>query len=120
MTNNSLQDASSQTGQEGPLAIVWTTTADAEQAETIAGELVQRRLAACVQTDGPVRSTYFWKGHRQVENEYRLAIKTSSQKVCEVMDWLAANHPYEEPEILVTAVIETSPGYRQWVFDQTR
>ncbi|TWU01503.1 Divalent-cation tolerance protein CutA [Neorhodopirellula pilleata] len=119
MTQKSTSKDPSQVPNPGSLAIVWTTTADAEQAQSIAGELVQRRLAACVQTDGPIRSTYVWKEEMQVENEYRLAIKTTSEKVADVIDWLAQNHPYEEPEILVTPVTETSPGYLSWAAAQT-
>ena len=120
MSQDSSDGTPARTSSEGTLAIVWTTIADAERAQTIASELVQRRLAACVQTDGPVRSTYVWKERLEVENEYRLVIKTPSDKVAAVLDWLADHHPYDEPEILVTPVTRTSPGYLKWAVDQTR
>ena len=38
-----------------------TTTEKIQDAERISQTLVQKRLAACVQILGPVKSTYWWK-----------------------------------------------------------
>ena len=42
--------------------LVSTTTAKQGDARRIARSLVERRLAACVQVLGPIRSTYRWQG----------------------------------------------------------
>ena len=41
---------------------VSTTVEKREDASRISEIVVSRRLAACVQVVGPVRSTYWWKG----------------------------------------------------------
>ncbi len=51
--------------------IVLTTLSDEQQAADFAAELVERRLAACVNIVGPIRSIYRWKG--KVERESRIS-----------------------------------------------
>lgn len=101
------------------LAMVSTTVSDSGTADRLAGELVDLRIAACVQIDGPVRSVYRWKDAIEVETEYRLTIKTRSNLTASVIDWLAQHHPYEEPELIVTAIAQSSSGYARWVAEQT-
>lgn len=46
------------------------TTFDAvEEAEALAASVVQARLAACAQTEGPVTSVYRWDGAVQKDKE---------------------------------------------------
>ncbi len=40
---------------------VGTTAGSEEEAREIARKLVEKRLAACVQIEGPVTSTYWWE-----------------------------------------------------------
>ena len=42
--------------------LVYMTAASADEAERIAGDLVESRLAACVNVMAPIRSVYSWKG----------------------------------------------------------
>ena len=42
---------------------VSTTVADRQDAERVAGLALEKRLAACVQVIGPIRSRYRWRGH---------------------------------------------------------
>ncbi|SMP78450.1 divalent cation tolerance protein [Neorhodopirellula lusitana] len=102
------------------LALVWTTVSSSATADLLAGELIGSGLAACVQIDGPIQSHYRWKDKIEVETEYRLLIKTRSELTDSVLDWLAQNHPYEQPELLVTPVTNSSAGYAQWVTAHTR
>ena len=43
-----------------------TTAASEAEAGAIAAALVERRLAACVQITGPIKSIYRWRG--EIEN----------------------------------------------------
>ena len=58
--------------------IVLTTTDSAESANRIAHELVERRLAACVNIIPNLTSIYRWKGAVESASETLLLIKTSS------------------------------------------
>ena len=52
--------------------VVLTTVAPLESAEQLAATLVERRLAACVNIIGPIRSIYRWQDAVQREQEYLL------------------------------------------------
>ncbi|MEM6363145.1 MAG: divalent-cation tolerance protein CutA [Planctomycetota bacterium] len=106
------------------LIVIWTTTSTLLQAESIAkgllGEADTSPLAACVQIDGPMTSWYRWKGQLEHETEHRVVIKTTRSLSTIVIDWLTANHPYEEPQIVAMPVIAVSDGYGRWVADAVK
>ncbi len=56
--------------------IVFCTCPDAASARRIAEELVDRRLAACVNIVPAVTSVYRWQEQRQSAEEWLLIIKT--------------------------------------------
>lgn len=55
-----------------------TTAGNEEQAEKIAKSLVENRLAACVQTVGPITSTYWWQGKIEKAQEWLCLIKSKT------------------------------------------
>lgn len=102
-----------------PIVMVWTTVNGQADAQKMAIDLVESRLAACVQIDGPITSVYRWKTSVEIDSEVRLLIKTTLDSLDHLRRWITENHPYEEPELVVTPVMTASPGYTQWVVDQT-
>ncbi|WP_153555276.1 divalent-cation tolerance protein CutA [Roseimaritima sediminicola] len=100
------------------VVVVFTTVANAEDAQRVARHLVQQRLAACVQIDAPIRSVYCWKGETQEETEYRLSAKTTRGRLPELRHSLEKVHPYDVPEILALPVIDGNEAYLQWVADE--
>ena len=99
------------------VAVVTTTVGGEADAERLAGMVVARRLAACVQACRIV-STYRWDGRVQREAEWRLDLKTTQARADALMAALAEAHPYDEPELVVTEV-GTSVGYAAWVAAET-
>jgi periplasmic divalent cation tolerance protein len=63
---------------------VQTTTADQAEAERIARGLVERRVAACVQIVGPIRSYYRWKDRLETSEEWLCIAKTASERYKDV------------------------------------
>lgn len=98
---------------------VVTTTDSEQEAQRLAEGLVQQRLVACVQVDGPIRSTFWWQGEAATEQEWRVTIKTSTDRYPQVASWLASNHSYDVPEILATDVVAGHEPYVRWVHDET-
>ena len=96
------------------LMIAWTTVATRSDAERLASGAVTAGLAACVQIDGPVRSTYMWKGSIETATEWRCTCKTTAARAAACVATIAACHPYETPEI-ITKPITASPAYATWV-----
>lgn len=76
--------------------------------------LVESRLAACVQVEGPIMSTYSWEGAVERADEWRCVCKTT-QAACEAcVVAILAGHPYETPQVVAVSV-EASPAYAAWV-----
>ena len=93
---------------------VTTTVGSLEDARRLARELVEQRLAACVQVDEGVRSFYRWQGQLCDEPELRLTVKTMPAVEQQLRDWFAQHHPYEVPQFLAVR-LRASEAYAQWV-----
>ena len=99
---------------------VTTTTARREDATRIAGVLIERRLAACVQIIGPITSLYRWKGRIEEAEEWQCLIKSRSDLFEEVAKNIEALHPYETPEIIATPLSAGSDAYLQWLQEELK
>ena len=97
------------------LRLVLTTEADQTKAEALAEQLLTRRLAACVSLM-PVQSCYRWKGEIERSQEVQLIIKTSSQRLEQLLASLEAIHSYDTPEILHLAA-RAGAAYGAWALD---
>jgi periplasmic divalent cation tolerance protein len=94
---------------------VTTTTANRDDAQRIARELVRQRLAACVQVYGPVSSIYHWQGKLETSDEWTCIVKTRLSHYQAVESAIRQLHPYELPEILALPVVAGSEDYLAWV-----
>jgi periplasmic divalent cation tolerance protein len=99
--------------------IVFTTAPTREGAIRIAGALVERRLAACVQVSGPITSVYCWQGMTENAAEWLCLVKTRQERYDEVERTIRELHSYETPEIVATPIVAGSPAYLQWLNDET-
>jgi periplasmic divalent cation tolerance protein len=89
--------------------------ASPEEAERIAQVLLDRRLAACVQVEGPLRSRYWWEGRQEEATEWRCTAKTRIELVDRVVTAVRAVHSYDTPEIVATPIVAGDPAYLAWV-----
>jgi len=95
--------------------IVLTTASSEEEATKIARSLVERGLAACVNTVPQVRSIYRWKDKVEESHEWLLLIKTTAGLFGQVRETIADLHSYELPECVCLTVEDGSPDYLQWI-----
>jgi periplasmic divalent cation tolerance protein len=93
--------------------VVLCTFPDVEKARAIAAELVERRLAACVNLLPGVESIYRWEGKVERAGEVLAVIKTTRYPELETA--LKELHPYEVPEILALPVAAGLAGYLKWL-----
>lgn len=93
---------------------VATTVGSLGQAQQLARQLLEQRLAACVQVDSGLQSFYRWEGRLCEETEIRVVIKTLPACRQALQDFLAQQHPYQVPQFLGT-VGQASAAYAQWV-----
>jgi periplasmic divalent cation tolerance protein len=94
---------------------VTTTLPDADAAERVALAVLEARLAACAQVDGPVTSRYWWDGALETATEWRCTIKTTAGVAERTVAAVVAAHPCDVPEVLVTAVAGGHEAYLDWV-----
>jgi uncharacterized protein involved in tolerance to divalent cations len=99
--------------------LVTTTTNNAAEARRLSEELVQRGLAACVQTI-TVESQYVWDGRIERQPEFLLCIKTLRERYDEVEACLRRAHSYTVPEILCFAAAGGSADYLAWIRDNSQ
>lgn len=98
-----------------PCCVVTTTVAHEAAALELAEAVVQRRLGACAQVDGPISSTYWWEGKVERSTEWRIVIKTTAMRCADLIAHLQGTHPYEQPEIIAQTVTGGDEGYLEWI-----
>jgi len=96
------------------LVEIRTTFPNRDAAAACARRVVSKRLAACGQVEGPVASTYRWRGGVEAAEEWRSTFKTTASRSAACIAAVAAGHPYDNPELLVVEVA-ASPAYAAWV-----
>jgi periplasmic divalent cation tolerance protein len=100
------------------IIVVTTTTSRKDEAETLAAELVSRRLAACVQIVGPITSAFHWQGKVEHSEEWLCQIKSRRDKYAELEAVLKQLHPYDVPEIIATPAVLASETYARWLNEE--
>ncbi|MFV0316461.1 MAG: divalent-cation tolerance protein CutA [Microthrixaceae bacterium] len=99
-------------------SIAVTTTDSEALASLIAADLVERRLAACVQVDA-IRSFYRWDGEVRDEPENRLTIKCRTADFAEVERRITELHTYDLPEVVRMPIDGASAAYLGWLESET-
>jgi periplasmic divalent cation tolerance protein len=104
---------------EQPL-LVLTNLPDTDTAKAIARQIVERRLAACVNMLPQVKSVYQWNGAVEEANEITLLIKTTQGRYADLEAAIKAAHPYDVPEIIATPIVQGLPQYLDWIENETK
>lgn len=99
--------------------VVLCTCPDRAVAESLAQQLVQYRLAACVNILPEIRSIYRWENEVQQESEVLMIIKTGEDAFPSLELWLSEHHPYDVPEVLALPIEHGADAYLKWVIQQT-
>lgn len=102
-------------------AVVWVylTAPDAETADRLAGILVERRLAACVNAVDGMRAIYRWKGRIERATETAMLAKTVARRVPALLACVRREHPYECPCALVFPASGGLPAFLAWIRAET-
>ena len=95
--------------------MILCTCPDREKAEEIAENLVEAKLAACVNILPGITSVYRWQGAIEKDSEALLLIKTAAERVADLQKTLVELHPYDVPEIIILPVEGGHLPYIEWV-----
>ena len=99
---------------------VYAIFADAEEAERIGRQVVEERLAACINIVPAVRSIYRWKGAVEQSDEAAAILKTTDDRADALITRIAALHSYDVPCIVSSPVDKILGSYADWVDDNSR
>lgn len=95
-------------------------TADSrEEAERIVDAAVTGRVAAGAQISGPIVSTYWWKGEIQRNDEYLILMKTTTDRLDDLIVVVREAHSYETPEIVAVPIEGGLADYLNWITAET-
>jgi periplasmic divalent cation tolerance protein len=99
---------------------VITALPDRDAALSLAREVVEGRLAACVQVLDPVTSVYRWDGVLHEEGEAICWMKVPEDGLEALVEHVRAHHPYDTPEIAALPCTFVDERYLAWAVGQTR
>ena len=95
--------------------IVLTTIGSKSEAEDLAWELVERKLAACVNIIEMQTSIYRWEGEIKSEKECLLLIKTTTALSEHLIAAIRQLHPYDVPEYIELPIVAGGSKYLDWI-----
>lgn len=99
---------------------VYATFASAEEAERIGRQVVEERLAACVNILGDCRSIYRWQGAIENADETVAIFKTADEVADELITRIAALHSYDVPCVATWPIDQILASYAEWVEESVK
>ena len=96
-------------------AFIITTVSTEKEGRMIANELVQNKLAACVNIVPKVHSVYEWENQIQNDEELLLLIKTTKEREKDIYHTVESLHSYDTPELITIPINRGSQPYLQWL-----
>lgn len=100
------------------MRIVFCTTPK-EIAENIAEQILNDKLAACVNIIDTVKSKYWWEDKIQTDEESLLIIKTTKELIEPLTEKIKSIHPYDVPEVISIKIKEGNEDYLNWIYNST-
>ncbi len=101
------------------LILVRITCPSQRVASEIADAAIEARLAACANIEGPVTSTYRWKGVVEQSFEFLLWLKAPQSSWADLNTLVARLHPYDVPGVVALPCAHVNPAYEAWVLANT-
>ncbi|KAG8238707.1 hypothetical protein J437_LFUL015265 [Ladona fulva] len=107
--------SSMSTYSAGAHSVAYVTAPSEEVAKKLAKGIVGEKLAACVNIIPKVTSIYEWKGELSEDAEVLMLVKTRTNRIEELIDFIRTNHPYELPEVISLPIEKGNPPYLDWI-----
>ncbi|MBI1821832.1 MAG: divalent-cation tolerance protein CutA [Nitrospirae bacterium] len=100
--------------------VVLITCPSLEEAQKITRTLVSEKLLACGNIVPGIHSIFFWQEKVSEENEVLIIGKSKRSKFPLIVKKVKSLHSYTVPEIIALPLIESFPGYLQWIDETVR
>jgi periplasmic divalent cation tolerance protein len=100
--------------------VILTTASSYEEAQRIARELVERKLAACVNIIPQVSSIYRWQEKVEEARECLMIVKTLESAFDRVREAIGELHSYHLPECISLKIENGSADYLKWIDESVK
>ncbi len=94
---------------------LYAVFADLAEAQRIGRQMVEERLAACVNILQPCRSIYRWEGAIETASEVPALFKTTMAAADPLIKRITELHSYSNPSLAVWPIIRLPIAYADWV-----
>jgi periplasmic divalent cation tolerance protein len=99
--------------------LIYSTFPSPEAAEAVGRELLERRLAACINILPGMTSIYRWENAVVRDSETVVIIKTRASLASRVIDEVKMRHAYTNPALVVLPIVDGSADYVRWLMGET-
>ncbi|PBO09185.1 divalent-cation tolerance protein CutA [Aeromonas salmonicida] len=99
--------------------LVLCTCPDEASADLISEQLLNQRLAACINQLPGLTSVYRWQEQIERAREIQLIIKSRASLFELLRQCILSHHPYEVPEILALPTSQGHQPYLDWLTQET-
>ncbi len=100
--------------------MVYITAPNEDEARRIGLELVEKKLAACVNILPGMKSIYIWQGALEQSEEVVLIAKTVKERFNELCAAVKEAHSYEVPCIVSWPITEGTEDFLAFIRDNVR
>lgn len=100
--------------------IVYCTVPSIDTGKSIAQGLVKLHLIACASIIPNLLSIYKWNNQMHEDPECLMLFKSTLPRKDALIKKIKELHPYEVPEILVTAIQDGYGPYLAWLKEETK
>jgi periplasmic divalent cation tolerance protein len=100
--------------------MIYITAGSKDEAKRIGKALIGNGLAACVNIIENMTSMYVWDGKLQDANETILIVKTTKERVSDLIEKVKSLHSYDCPCIVSLPVSGGNPAFLKWVAEEVR
>ena len=96
------------------------TASSIEEADLISNSLLEKKLIACSNIINDMKSTFWWNGNIQKENEVLIIAKSTKALLDNIIVEVKSIHSYDVPEILAIPILGGNPDYLDWIIEETK
>ena len=105
-------------GKDDIIMVGWTTVTSQKDAQNMVHSLLESKLIACGEIEGPFSTIYRWNEKIVEDDEWRVCLKFPKSLKTKIKKRVSKIHPYELPQWICWEV-ETSEEYKTWVCTNT-
>ena len=102
------------------VCLVYITASGHEEATTIGRDLVEKRLAACVNVQQPITSIHRWEGVVEEDVESVLIAKTTEGLTEALTARVLKIHSYNCPCVVVIPIAGGHKEFMEWIASETK